>query len=429
MEKINATEENVVILGDVKFVIEKDKKESAYTINTYTFEDEPKHLDRFYDVILEDNTLENIKNFYDVLKVYVNTIKEVCSEYDVELPEGYTEHMKIFVLRDRISEFDFSIDVINTINARFEEKLKEFDYKFISKGKIEGYYMPVPLYRNTRSPKAYMFFKGPAIRPYGGKIMNIMNNESVEEIVSDYMEYMLASIYSDIIECARYRNQFCYELTDKLDNISKVTHKELMDNVNFIIRNIEILDNIERNYKADSITLSCGNITKTYDISKRELLHNLDKYKIKFYEEFKNKIFKLAILGHPAAINDYTPYSKLLKDMVNNQYNYSPKECDIELNKVRYLLEITKDTKIEKCEDGRISFSTPDSVDESKEFRVDDISDQEEILHMKVKYTLRQYRATSAKYIKILQNFPSDTQELFDILLDTKLVPPYKVKK
>ena len=26
MEKINATEENVVILGDVKFVIEKDKK-------------------------------------------------------------------------------------------------------------------------------------------------------------------------------------------------------------------------------------------------------------------------------------------------------------------------------------------------------------------------------------------------------------------
>lgn len=409
-------------------LLRKTKKESAYTINTYTFEDEPKPLDRFYDVVLEDNTLENIKNFYDVLKVYVNTIKEVCSEHSIELPEGYTEHMKIFVLRDRISEFDFSIDVINTINARFEEKLKEFDYKFISKGKIEGYYMPVPLYRNTRSPKAYMFFKGPAIRPYGGKIMNMKNNKSVEETVLECMEYELASMYSYIIECAGYSNQFCYDLMDNLDDISKVTHKELMDNINFIIRNIEILGTIDRHYKADSIILSCGNITKNYNVSQREILRNLDKYKMKFYEEFKNKIFKLAILGHPAAIDDYTPYSKLLKDMVDNQYNYSPKECDIELNKVRYLLEITKDTKIEKCEDGRISFSTPDSIDESKDFRIDNISDQEKILHMKVKYTIRQYRATSDKFIKILQNFPSEPQELFDILLNTKLTPPYKKK-
>ena len=415
MEKINATEENVVILGDVKFVIEKNK-EGVVIINSYTVEDKPRHLDMFYNVILEDKTFENIKNLYELLKIYNTIIKNTRSQNDIELSIDYNDLDKFFCHRTYLDDINFNIEDINNINSIFEEKIKEYNFTSFSKDKIQGYYKTI--YRSEKNKKIYIFFKGPAIGLYRGISITSKNIDNTEISVLNHIESILAELYYGIRKAVYYKNHFCYELFENLDNISKITHKELMDNIDFINKNSEILDAIKHSYvyDTDTVILSCSRISKSYNCQRDDL----NKYKMEFYEEFKNEIFKLAILGK--YIYKYFPYSKLLEDMFYNQYKYSLKECDIELNKVIYLLELVKDTNVESCKDGKISFSITDILGKkiSKDFHIEDTSEKN-ILYMKVKYTLSQYRITSSKCREVFKTFPSNIDELFDLLKNTDL--------
>ena len=434
MEKIITGGQEVVLLNDLKFVIERSKIHKSCTIMSYTNEEEPKILDRFYNVILEDDTFTNIEKLYNMLSIYNDIIKEVCEENEItDIDIDFSKYKSVYYYKNNIKSTEFTAEITDIINTRLYEILaRDFDGVLADvENTLSGIYILTPIYNTPTGCQIYIFFTGPYINPYRGLLIHSEKPDTIVETVTAYMRSDMAQLYHDIIEAAEYDNYLCDKIIRNLNEISNISLASLEKNLDFINIHSAILDTINRRFKYNSIEIFCDDISKEYNVSPKDYMKDANKYKLEFYNEFKNKIFKLAVISIKGerAIDKYLPYSKKLKDMVCNPYNYSLKECDTELKNISYVVDLVKGVDVEKYEDGTFAFCIIDAYGEkiiSRKYQTPYESGEETMLYMKLLYALGRYGSTSKAYIKALENFPGDIKELFDIFKKTSLKPSYK---